>query len=80
MTETIENRKVSLKDYAKAHPVRTKCRACISPLREELDAAFSSGVSIPIMVRWLREEHPDEEVSDSSLRHHFLRARHHVKK
>ena len=72
--------KVSLKQYAQEHPTRGKCLICTSPFREELEAAFASGVPIPIMHRWLRDECGVQLPTESTLRHHFIRARHHEKK
>jgi hypothetical protein len=72
--------KVSLTDYAKAHPGRGTCRVCQSEYRKDLEEAHAGGVPVAVMFRWLRNECGVEDLSDSALRHHFVRARHHEQK
>lgn len=69
--------KASLENYIRSHKIRGRCAVCQLDVCELMDEQARAGVSPGVLRRWLNEEGGHPEITESQMRHHYTRCRHH---
>lgn len=73
MASKIANQPLSLEEYAKAQPVRVRCKVCAlmpKALRLAAESGVLAGTTFVMVASWLRDEY-NLEISPESLSRHM---------